>query len=301
MSVALSPNGRQLCFATAKGTLRVRDMAALEDGHAHRPNAAVWLTYSPIVYTSYAYSGQPSLVSLSPEGRVIALYTDSFEIQAENDGFGTLGALSTDGRVFAASFGDSNIVLVKPEAYDRTSLYRPSWNPVRRPRPSQVQGGRVTGLALDRNGELIAAGYALTDGGGALVVSRRRKNEDVSTQRFDGPLTAVSYSPQGKVLAAAVSKDGRGLISLWDSNATTRAADLQATRAPVRCAAFSSDERILATGLEDGTLTLWDVASHKAVLTVQAHHGATNSVAWSKDGKTVLTGGADGYIRFWKP
>ena len=301
VALGLGPGGRQLSYGNAKGTLRVRDTKALEDGHASRPNAAVWMAYSPIVYTSYAYSGLPSLITLNAGGHIAALYTDSFEIQAESDGFGTIGALSTDGRVVAACFGDSDIALIKPDAYDRNSWTRPSWHPVFRHRSNQVPGGKVTALALDRDGEMIAVGYSLPDGGGAMVVSRRAKDEDISLQRFAGPATVVCYSPPGKVLATAfTTRDGKGALTLWEPDGLKRVADLEGTSSPVVCAAFSPDERVLATGLADGRLVLWDVRARKIAATVSAHQGSTNALSWGRDGRQVLSGGNDGYIRFWK-
>lgn len=72
---------------------------------------------------------------------------------------------------------------------------------------------------------------------------------------------------------------------------------------PTRVAAFSADQRWLATASEDGVIRLWpvdaaDPASRSFALA--GHQGAVHALAFSADGQWLISGGADGMLRTWR-
>ncbi len=118
----------------------------------------------------------------------------------------------------------------------------------------------------------------------------------------NGGVTAVAFSPGGKLLATA---EGDGTVRLWNP-ATEQAvgAPLRAgtsTISGVTAVAFSPDGRLLATADADGTLRVWNPAGGQAPLATRTVIGGVNGVAFSPDGKLLATADADGTVRVWNP
>jgi RNA polymerase sigma factor (sigma-70 family) len=74
-------------------------------------------------------------------------------------------------------------------------------------------------------------------------------------------LEGLAFSPDGKTLATAGSKDGK--VLLWDTATGEARETLEGHSKRVWCVAFSPDDRVLASGGSDGTMRFWPVASAK--------------------------------------
>lgn len=67
----------------------------------------------------------------------------------------------------------------------------------------------------------------------------------------------------------------------------------------VTCLAFSPDNRLLASGSQDGTAKIWDPASQALITTLPATTGAVWSIGFTPDGALLMTAGNLGGVRFW--
>ena len=113
------------------------------------------------------------------------------------------------------------------------------------------------------------------------------------------PVTAVKFSPDGKLLAVG----GQREVRLFDPASGKLLATLTGHAGLVRSLAFSPDGRQLAAagGLPQigGEIKVWDVRSHQLLQTLQGHKDCVYSVAWSPDGKLIASGSYDRLVKLW--
>jgi WD40 repeat protein len=76
-------------------------------------------------------------------------------------------------------------------------------------------------------------------------------------------------------------------------------ARLRGHKGAVTAVAFSSNNRLLASGSVDNSVKLWDAATGKELLTLAGHQARVTGVAFSPDGKRLATSSGDRTVRVW--
>lgn len=109
-------------------------------------------------------------------------------------------------------------------------------------------------------------------------------------------VNALSYSPNGKVLASGSSDN---TILLRDAETGERKAILTKHTHSVVSLVFSPDGEILVSADSNGILRLWDANTGKELYSLNGHSGWNNALAFSDDGSTLVSVGNDGTLRFW--
>lgn len=150
-----------------------------------------------------------------------------------------------------------------------------------------------------------------------------------------GVISDVTYSPDGKTVAAAsslgisirqadtleeisfidsegiyiysvdFSRDGKYIAAgladktarIWNISDGSLVQTFKGHTDYVRSVAFSPDGTMLVTGSSDKTANVWNVADGSVVMTVKGHALGINVVLFSPDGQSVFTGSADGTVR----
>jgi WD40 repeat protein len=157
--------------------------------------------------------------------------------------------------------------------------------------------GEITAVAFSpTNGTIMAT--AGLDGSARLWDTHTKRQIQWLRAGHLTSLTAVAFSPDGKVLATAGAD---GTARLWDLATGRQVGAFRASRiGAVNAVAFSPGGKTLATAGADGTARLWNLATRSQIGTPLAVGiGGMNAVAFSPDGKTLATAGADGTARLW--
>jgi WD40 repeat protein len=257
--------------------------------------------------------GEVSSVAFSPDGKTLAAGYGIFgrgsgvvvwdvdkrqrlgdEPLAVNEGSVLSAAFSPDGKTLAAAYQGGGVVL---------------WNADQRRRlvhePLNVTKCFISSVAFGRDGKTLAAGFGPLDHeravGGVLLWDMEERQRLMHTLLVvnDVTLNSLSFSPDGKTLAAGYGIFGRGSgVVLWDVDKRQRLGDepLAVNEGPVSSVAFSPDGKTLAAGYptlgSGGGVVLWDVGKRQRLgdepLTVEG--GDVSSVAFSPDGKTLAAG-----------
>jgi hypothetical protein len=165
------------------------------------------------------------------------------------------------------------------------------------------QRDRVTALAFSTDGKRLAvASSRAGEGHGVRLYDFDPKDtpparNGTPATRHDDVIHAVSFSPDGKLLATCGYDR---LIKLWDVEKGKDLRVLKDHSDAVHALNFSPDGKLLASAAADRAVKVWDVATGKRLYTLGESTDWVYAVAFSPDGKHLAAGGVDRSIRVWE-
>ena len=211
-------------------------------------------------------------------------------------------AFAADGKTLASGHADGTVHLWQADTGKEIGILQQPPTP-------------VMALAFSSDGKLLA-----TRGGGIVFQDNSIRLWEVSTGRelhrfgaspsgdvpsFEGsPSWAfrIAFSPDGKLLASGAgdvtSRDN--LVRFWDVATGKELRQCRGHKGIIRCFAFASDGKTLASGSADGTVRLWDPTTGKELRRLDGHKGIVTALCYSPDGKLLVSGGEDRVIRLWE-
>jgi WD40 repeat protein len=155
-------------------------------------------------------------------------------------------------------------------------------------------------------------GYGGYGGGGVQVWDAQGCQEKINVRGHNGPVRAVAYSRDGKLLASTgtelCDQCRSGVVKVRDTVTGREVLTLAGHSGSVYCLAFSPDGSRLASGggcLDEqgkplpGEVKVWDTKTGKEVQTLEGHAAFVTALAWNADGTLLATGSSDRTARIW--
>jgi WD40 repeat protein len=137
----------------------------------------------------------------------------------------------------------------------------------------------------------VAPAGTLAKGGGKLDLAMK--------VRPLAPVTAVSFSPDNKLLASG----SYGLVTIWDLTSAKPIKMLTNVLGAVNDLRFSPDGKILAVAggqpSAKGDLRLFQVADWKLLAALRGHDDVVFAVDFSRDGNRLASASFDKTVRIW--
>jgi WD40 repeat protein len=139
-------------------------------------------------------------------------------------------------------------------------------------------------MALSPDGKLFAFSYSNE----VMLWDASSTQEPVLLAKRDGNVSALEFSPDGKLIAVG---DSDGMVQVWDAVKRTEAHTFKGHKDEVTALAFSPDGKTLASGggASDRTVKLYGIASMRELITLTHDPSPTSEVHAGQGGEDVVS------------
>ena len=156
-------------------------------------------------------------------------------------------------------------------------------------KPAALRRQPLTAMAVSRGGIRALGSF------GRVTIGKR------TFTGHGGKVNDLAFSADGNFMLAASGVTGlRGEAVLWNLKTGRRAQTFsEGHRDILYGAAFSPDDRLVATAGYDQRIQLWDRQTGKHLRTLKGHNGPVHGIAFSPDGTVLASAGGDAAVKLW--
>ena len=163
----------------------------------------------------------------------------------------------------------------------------------------------ITSLTYDQSGKLLAASQ-WTDKGTVTIwdIESKEVVHSITLNNYLGGIKdPFQFSPDGKIMAAAIKEEYKHLVRLWMSGAASPLADLSIPDG-YRDMDFSPDSSLLAVASLKA-VTIWDVSTHTLLYTLDQTFSDDDTdtiveLAFTPDSRHLAVARKDGRLDLWR-
>jgi len=317
LSVAFNPDGSMLSSASEGSVIRAWEVATGHQTGAFTGLADPMLSFSGRADgKAFAIGGRDGSLRLWEIGR-----KEEMRFLKGHTGEVNAVAFSPDGTLIASAGSDQSVRL-----WDATTGR--AIDTLTDPPASFLS------IAFSPDGQTIAGGARdgivrvwRTSTGGEEVRFNKHQNLLKSSGQSGGAVTALAFSPDGRLVA---SGDESGFIRLWETAGSRELHIFRQKGEPITALAWSPDGSLLAGGDQDGTIRLWETANGKQIRAWKTIQGDSKeellkrelaslpeyisviwrrskanpshgifSISFSRNSATLLSGDSGNRLRLW--
>jgi hypothetical protein len=247
-------------------------------------------------------AGPVFAVAIAPDGSTLA--------SAGHDGAIRFWSLNTrkelrtipghPGKVRSIAFSPDGKVLATASSEKTVRLWDASSGKQLRKLSGSLEN--VVSVAFSPDGKNLACGGGW--GQGSILIWDLAKGDVLQTLPLGGKakeawsvLRAISYSPDGKRLAAA---DDNDMVSVCDVETGKEQLRYLGHEKGVFSVAFAPDGKALLTAGGDKTIRLWDASTGKKLREFKGHEDWVTTAIFSPNGRTIASASYDKSVRIWE-
>lgn len=194
---------------------------------------------------------------------------------------------ANSGQVRALAFSPDGKLLLSG-SYQRATL----WNPASGDVVRELKGhrGYVTSVAFSRDGQRIATGC---EDESLRIWTLEAATPTLSLSAGGMPVNGVAWSPDGRLIAAAIGDDMRptrpGKVMIWDAAAGSLSKEFELHLKSATGVAFSADGKYLASSSIDEHVNIYNLAEDKPLGYFAGHSRPTNAIQFYPDDETAVS------------
>jgi WD40 repeat protein/serine/threonine protein kinase len=259
---------------------------------SHRIRIGEVLQRSPRLVNLWRHESEITMLALSSSGLVATGSTDGLVLVKELASGADRATIRQGAPVTDGEFSPGGTSLAVASEDGRVRL----WNPTDGADQQElVHTASVLDVALSPDGALLAAACA----DGSIRVWDIRSATVRFEGRHEGQARRAVFSNGGALLATA-GDDGARVWQVTTGQPLGTVMRSDGFSTVVNDAAFSGDDRWLATAGMDRAARVWDVATGRQATNVMRHDGVVTGVRFIADSSVLVSASDDGTTRAWR-